>query len=79
MKGHGLTFSASAIVDANKLISYVDADWAGDIDGQHSTSGYIFTIAGGAVAWSSKRQHTVTLSSMEAEYVAAMLISLTAR
>jgi hypothetical protein len=37
---------------------------------QFLTSGYIFTMAGGAVTWSSKRQATVALSMVEAEYVA---------
>jgi len=34
------------------------------------TSGYVFIMAGGAVTWSSKRQATVVLSTVEAEYVA---------
>ena len=33
-------------------------------------SGHVFMMAGGAVAWSSKRQATVALSTVEAEYVA---------
>lgn len=39
--------------------------------GQKSISGYIVVIAGGAVAWSSKKQATVALSTSEAEYIAA--------
>jgi hypothetical protein len=37
-----------------------------------SISGYVFTIAGGAIAWSSKKQACVTLSTAEAEYAAAV-------
>ena len=37
----------------------------------HSISGYIFTIDGGAVSWSSKKQAIVALSMTEAEYIAA--------
>jgi hypothetical protein len=35
-------------------------------------SGYIFLIAGGAVAWSTKKQSRTALSTAEAEYVAAV-------
>ena len=37
-----------------------------------STSGYIFMMGTGAVSWSSKKQPIVTLSSTEAEFVAAI-------
>lgn len=37
------------------------------------TSGWIFTMAGGAVAWSSKNQSYIALSSMEFEYIAMSL------
>jgi hypothetical protein len=49
---------------------FCDADWAEGSD-KKSTSGYIITIAGGAVAWSSKKQASVALSTAEAEYIAA--------
>jgi hypothetical protein len=35
-----------------------------------SISGYVATLGGGAIAWSSKKQHTVALSTTEAEYIA---------
>ena len=35
-----------------------------------STSGYVFMMSGGAVAWSSRKQPIVTLSTTEAEFVA---------
>ena len=35
-----------------------------------STSGYLFTIGGGAVSWRSKKQTSVALSTAEAEYMA---------
>jgi hypothetical protein len=34
-----------------------------------STSGYGVYLAGGLISWSSKRQHCVTTSSTEAEYI----------
>jgi hypothetical protein len=45
----------------------------GDIDTSRLTSGMVFTFAGGAIAWRSKRQSSVALSSTEAEYVAVAL------
>ena len=63
----GLTYSRDA--DLTPL-AYVDADYGGCRDTKRSTSGYIFTMAGGPVTWSSKRQATVALSTVEAEYVA---------
>ena len=36
------------------LIGYSDADWAGDLDDRHSTSGNLFLMAGGAISWFSK-------------------------
>ena len=50
--------------------AYVDADYGGCRDTRRSTTGYIFIMCGGPVAWSSKRQATVALSTVEAEYVA---------
>ena len=50
---------------------FVDADWAGDLDQRRSTSGYVFSLFGGAVSWMSKRQSVVALSTTEAEYIAA--------
>lgn len=52
------------------LEGYADADMAGDLDGRKSTSGYVFTFAGGAVSWQSKLQKCVALSTTEAEYIA---------
>lgn len=49
---------------------YVDADFAGDSDTRRSTEGYVFFVAGGPVSWASKRQETVALSTVEAEYMA---------
>lgn len=52
------------------LVGYSDADWAGDPASRRSTSGSVFYYRGGLISWSSRRQQCVTLSSMEAEYVA---------
>jgi hypothetical protein len=53
-----------------RLQGYSDADWAGDIDTQRSTTGFVVMLNNGAVAWKSRRQPTVALSTMESEYMA---------
>ncbi|GAA0159622.1 transmembrane signal receptor [Lithospermum erythrorhizon] len=53
------------------LLAYTDSDYAGDKYDRKSTSGYAFLISNGAVAWSSKKQPIVALSTTEAEFIAA--------
>ena len=48
---------------------YMDSDWAGDHLTRKSTSGAVVMYGGSAVAWLSRRQPVVSLSSAEAEYV----------
>ncbi|MCO5566777.1 hypothetical protein L7F22_020457 [Adiantum nelumboides] len=48
-----------------------NSDYADDLNNRRSTSGYVFTMAGGAVSWRSRLQVCVTQSTTEAEYVAA--------
>ncbi|RVX01499.1 Retrovirus-related Pol polyprotein from transposon TNT 1-94 [Vitis vinifera] len=54
-----------------KLQGYVDANFASDIDSRKSTTGFVFTLDGTAISWASNLQKIVTLSTTEAEYVAA--------
>lgn len=55
---------------AKGLEGYVDADGASQ-EHRHAITGWAFFIGGGAISWSSKKQELVTLSTAEAEYVAA--------
>ena len=64
---YGLTYWRDSDLSPS---AFVDADYGGCKDTCKSTSGYVFTMAGGAVSWSSRRQTTVALSTVEAEYVA---------
>ncbi|GAA0147369.1 transmembrane signal receptor [Lithospermum erythrorhizon] len=54
-----------------ELMVYTDSDYVGDLDDKKSTSGYVVLLNSGAVAWCSKKQPIVTLSTTEAEFVAA--------
>ena len=69
-KNYKLTYGRSDELLHNELSIYCDVDWASEGD-RKSISGYVVTIAGGAIAWSSKKQGTIALSTGEAEYVAA--------
>jgi hypothetical protein len=64
---HGITFRGSD----TSLSGFCDADYAADTDTRKSTTGYVFTLNGGAITWSSKRQPTVAASTVEAEYMSA--------
>ncbi|KAG7565068.1 Zinc finger CCHC-type superfamily [Arabidopsis suecica] len=65
---YGLHYSTS---NDYKLVGYSDSDWGGDVDDRKSTSGFVFYIGDTAFTWMSKKQPIVTLSTCEAEYVAA--------
>ncbi|KAH9765249.1 hypothetical protein KPL70_001801 [Citrus sinensis] len=52
------------------LEGYSDASWVTNTRDNKSTSGWIFTIAGGAVSWASKKQTCITHSTMESEFIA---------
>ena len=53
-----------------QLAGFSDSDWAGNLDDRRSTTGYAFNIGSGVVSWSSKKEPTISLSSIEAEYKA---------
>nr|GEW65261.1 Gag-Pol polyprotein [Tanacetum cinerariifolium] len=53
------------------VTGYVDSDYASNLDGSKSTTGYVFTLSGETVSWVSKLQSVVAMSTTEAEYVAA--------
>jgi hypothetical protein len=52
------------------LECYSDASWITSGNDNKSTTGWIFTLGGGAVSWASKKQTCITHSTMEAEFLA---------
>jgi hypothetical protein len=52
------------------IVRYNDRDHAGDIDTRKSTSG-IFFFDKCLISWQSVKQQVMSLSSCEAEYIAA--------
>ncbi|GKA01047.1 ribonuclease H-like domain-containing protein [Tanacetum coccineum] len=52
----------------SQLIAYSDADWTGYSATRRSTSGYCVFLGDNLLTWSSKRQDTLSHSSVEAEY-----------
>ena len=53
------------------LIRYADADYAGFLVDRKSTFGMAHFLGPCLVSWATKKQHSVVMSIVEAEYVAA--------
>jgi hypothetical protein len=53
------------------LTTYTDADWEGSIDDKKSTSGGALFLGNCLVSWLRKKQTSISLSTTEAEYIAA--------
>ena len=74
-KGEGLTFKPDVSL---QLDCYVDADFAGLWNYENdqdpvcvkSRSGFVMTLGGCPIQWSSKLQTEIALSTTEAEYIA---------
>ncbi|KAK8685585.1 hypothetical protein V6N13_041585 [Hibiscus sabdariffa] len=65
-RDYGLHYSRDPAV----LEGYSDVSWISDIQDTKGTSGYVFTLGGGAVSWKSSRQTIITRSTMESKFVA---------
>ena len=62
---HDIYFNRTSPIS---LTSFSDVDWAGDSLDRRSTSGFLVYLGNNLISWSSKKQVTVTRSSIEAEY-----------
>ncbi|CAK9827765.1 Retrovirus-related Pol polyprotein from transposon TNT 1-94 [Anthophora retusa] len=61
--------------DGENLKAYTDSDWAGDTDDRRSCTGNVLILSGGPISWKAKKQPSVALSTMEAEYTALAEVS----
>lgn len=67
-QNNGLTYTKQL---PSYLVCYSDSDHAGDQTTGRSTSGMVCLFSGAAISWRSQKQTTVSISSTEAEVIAA--------
>ncbi|PAV17670.1 hypothetical protein PNOK_0615600 [Pyrrhoderma noxium] len=72
-KGYQLTYAPDSS-QTELFTGYTDTDFVEDRSTRRSTSGIVIKVGTGAASWSSKLQGIVTLSTTEAEYIAAITI-----
>ena len=65
-QNYGLHYSKYPAV----LEGYYDVKWISDTKDSKSTSGYLFTLGGGAMSWKSFKQMCIARSTMESEFIA---------
>ena len=53
------------------LKEFTDVDWEGSVDDYKSTNGETLFLGNCLVSWLSKKQSSISLSTAEAEYIAA--------
>lgn len=67
----GIQYKSENSNDMKGLVAFCDSDYAGDTDTRRSTTGFVIMYCGGPIAWCSRKQPIVALSTTEAEYIAA--------
>ena len=58
-----------------RLYGYIDANWAGSVSDRRSTSGGCYCLGSAMSSWFSRKQSSVALSTVEAEYIVACSVS----
>ena len=58
------------------LVGFVDADWGTCTDTRRSQSGFVALLNNGPIAWTSRKQPIVAMSTMESELIAITAGSL---
>jgi hypothetical protein len=53
------------------LSGYTDADWVGSVSDRKITSGCCFSLGSAMISWQSRKQSSIALSTVEAEYIVA--------
>ena len=66
-KNLGILFSGSS----SDLLGYSDSDFGGCSETRKSRTGFVFMLNGGVISWKSQKQKCVSLSTTEAEFIAA--------
>ncbi|KAL0290771.1 UNVERIFIED_CONTAM: Retrovirus-related Pol polyprotein from transposon TNT 1-94 [Sesamum angustifolium] len=70
---YGTNFFKEFCENNGVLEGFCDANWVTDNDEVSSTSGYVFTLGGGAISWKSAKQTYIARSTMESEFIALEL------
>ena len=65
---YGLFYSKESNLS---LTGFSDSDWAGNADNRKITTGGCFYVGANLVAWMSKKQNSLSLSTTEVEYIVA--------
>jgi hypothetical protein len=71
----GIHYATDSTLD---LIGFTDSDWASNSIDNKSTFGYSLSLGFGPICWLRKKQATISLSSVEAEYRGVVNITIQA-
>nr|GEU95354.1 retrovirus-related Pol polyprotein from transposon TNT 1-94 [Tanacetum cinerariifolium] len=66
----GLSFEKDC-ASPNRVVGYVDSDYAGNVDARKSLSSYIFSHCGSAINWYSSLQAIIAFSTTEAKNISS--------
>jgi hypothetical protein len=65
---YGLRYASNSDV---QLHGFTDSDWAGSANDIKSTYGMCFNMGFVMISWASRKEKSIALSTVEAEYIAA--------